>query len=1024
MLSSIISGSLRFRVLVIAIAAAIIVFGIQAVKHTPLDVFPEFAPPMVEIQTEAPGLSTEEVDTIVTVPLESALNSVPFVKAIRSKSVLGLSSVLLVFQEGSDLLKVRQLVQERLSTAASQLPDGVHEPVLMAPRSSLSRVLKIGLSSSTISLTDLSDLAYWTIRPRLMAVPGIANVAIWGQRDKQLQVIVDPERLRIAGISLETIRAATADAVRIDSGGFVDTRNQRLAVQQLSPIVTAEDLGHTIVEFRGGAPIRVEDVAEVVIDHPQLIGEAVINDGPGLLLIIEKQPWGNTLDVTRACEDVITTLKPGLEGVDIDTTIFRPATFIQLSISNLTRALWIGCALVAVTLILFLFDWRAALISILAIPLSLLAAIVVVYLSGQSINTMVLAGLVIAIGEVVDDAIIDVENIHRRLKLNALVENPLSRFKVILNASLEVRSAVVYASLIVVLVFVPVFFMQGLAGTFFRPLALSYITAIAASLIVALTVTPALCYLLFKANTKSTTDTRLVALLKGLYQRVLSVSLPRAKVLVLILPLLAIFTGFVWRGLGEEFLPDFKERDFLMHWLEKPGMGIDAMRRVTVEVSKELRQIPGVRNFGSHIGRAVVADEVVGPDFTELWISMDHDVPYGETLDKIVETVYGYPGLYRDVLTFLRERIKEVLTGSSASIVVRIFGPDLAQLRVLAEITARSMESVEGISSLKIEHQTLVPQIQIRLDPEKAQLHNLKPGHVRETINTFIKGTVVGQVYQNQKSRDVVVWGAEKSRQDIQSLKELLIDNPQGTFVPLGDIASIFINPTPNAIKREGNSRRIDVTCNVSGRDLGSVAREIEASVRQIAFPQEYHPEFLGEYESRQKAASRLLGLSAVVVIGILVLLQTDFQSIRKTAIVAISLPFALVGGVLAVWLTSGVLSLGSMVGFVTVLGIAARNGIMLVGHFKHLQLEEGMDFGRELVIRGAKERLVPILMTASTAALALVPLVVQGSIPGHEIEYPMAIVILGGLATSTPLNLFMVPPLYFWLGQEKAVSG
>lgn len=1021
MLSSIISGSLRFRVLVLAIAAAIIVFGIQAIKHTPLDVFPEFAPPMVEIQTEAPGLSTEEVDTIVTVPLENALNSVPFVKAIRSKSVLGLSSVLLVFKEGSDLIKVRQLVQERLATAASQLPEGIHTPVLMAPRSSLSRVLKIGISSDTISLIELSDLTLWTIRPRLMAVPGIANVAIWGQRDKQLQVIVDPESLRVTGISLAEIRAAAGDAVRIDSGGFVDTPNQRLAVQQLSSISSADDLGRTIVAFRDGVPIRIQDVADVVIDHPQLIGEAVINDGPGLLLIIEKQPWGNTLDVTRECEKIIETLKPGLKGVDIDTTIFRPATFIELSISNLTRALWIGCTLVAVTLILFLFDWRAAAISIVAIPLSLLAALVVVYLTGQSINTMVLAGLVIAIGEVVDDAIIDVENIHRRLLLNARLEQPLSRFKVILNASLEVRSAVVYASLIVVLVFVPVFFMQGLAGTFFRPLALSYITAIAASLIVALTVTPALCYILFRLNDSREKDTRLVGFLKGIYHRILSASLPKAKILIWALPVLAIVTGIIWKGLGEEFLPDFKERDFLMHWLEKPGMGIDAMRRVTIEVSKELRDIPGVRNFGSHIGRAVVADEVVGPDFTELWISMDPDVPYDETLDAIVETVYGYPGLYRDVLTFLRERIKEVLTGSSASIVVRIYGPELEQLRNLASEAARNMEKIEGISSLKVEHQTLVPQVQIRLDPEKASLYQLRPGYVRETINTLIKGDIVGQVYQSQKSRDVVVWGNPKTRLDLQSLNEMLIETPMGTYVPLGEVAAIAINPTPNAIKREGSSRRIDVTCNVSGKDLGTVAREIETAVRNMDFPQEYHPEFLGEYESRQQATSRLLGLSAIVVIGILVLLITDFQSVRKASIVAITLPFALVGGVLAVWLTTGLLSLGSMVGFVTVLGIAARNGIMLVGHFKHLQEEEGVSFGKELVLRGAKERLVPILMTASTAALALVPLVAQGSIPGHEIEYPMAIVILGGLATSTALNLFLVPPLYFWLGKEKS---
>ena len=1015
--------ALRLRVAVLALAILLIVVGIRLVPHMPLDVFPEFSPPYVEIQTEAPGLSAEEVENLVTFPLENALIGTPGLDVIRSKSVLGLSSIKLLLHQGADLYRARQLVQERLAAETPRLPAVSRPPVILQPLSSLSRMLKIGMWSDKLSQRDLTELAVWTVRPRLMAIHGVANVAIWGQRDKQLQVLVDPDRLRAHQVTLDTVVRSAADAVVLDAGGFVDTPNQRLAVRQLSPVHGPDELAQTVVAYRDGAVLRLRDVAHVQVGSPPPIGDAIINDGPGLLLIVEKQPAANMLEVTRKVEEALEALKPGLKDVEIDPTIFRPATFIERSISNLTHALLVGCVLVVIVLIAFLYDWRTAVISLTAIPLSLMATIVVLYWWGLTINTMIIAGLVIALGEVVDDAIIDVENIVRRLRLNRALPRPRSAFRVVLDASLEVRSAVVYATVVIVLVFLPVFFLDGLPGAFFRPLAIGYVLAIVASLLVALVVTPALSLMILPSQSGSTREPPLSRWLRAPYRRMLPWFVWRPKSAIVFLIAAFAATSWLVNSLGQEFMPNFQETDFLMHFVEKPGTSIEAMDRITILASRELRSIQGVRNFGSHIGRAEVADEVVGPNFTELWISIDPDVDYQKTLDKIQEAVDGYPGLKRDVLTFLRERVKEVLTGASSSIVVRIYGPDLAVLRSKAKEIEKAIAGVEGIGNLKVESQELVPQVEIRLRPAVAERFGLTPGQVRRAVTTLLRGMKVGEVYEDQKKYDVVVWGTESSRTDLSALQELRIDTPTGGQVPLKDVADVGIVPAPNEVKREGGSRRIDVTCDAKGRDLGSVARDIEAVVRTLPFDRGYHPEFLGEYAARQESQQRLFGLGAVSLIGILLILYIDFQSLRLTLMVALTIPFALIGGVVAAWLSGGVLSLGSLIGFVTVLGIAARNGIMLVSHYRHMQESEGEPFGLNLVLRGAEERLIPILMTVLTTALALLPLAVSGNKPGHEIEYPLAVVIVGGLVTSTFLNLFLLPPLYLLWGQRGVVA-
>jgi CzcA family heavy metal efflux pump len=1018
-----VSTSLKLRVLVLALSVVLMVVGIRAAKNAPLDVFPEFAPPLVEIQTEAPGLSTDEVEAMISVPIENALNGTQGLKTLRSKSVLGLSSVVLIFAEGSDLMRARQLVQERLTVEASRLPAVAKPPVILSPLSSTSRLLKIGVSSKVLDQMELSTIAKWTIRPRLMSIPGVANVAIWGQRDKQFQVLADPDRLRANGVTLDALTKAVTDASAVGAGGFIDGPNQRIAVRYRSPINVPEDLEKMPVMIRNGAPITVGDVAEVKIGYPAPIGDAVINDGAGLLLIVEKQPIGNTLEVTHNVEKALDALKPGLKDVDLDPTIFRPAGFIERSLENLTEAMWIGLGLVVAILVLFLFDWRTAIISLVAIPLSLISAVLILLWMGATINTMVLAGLVIAMGEVVDDAIIDVENIVRRLRLNRAAGSPESAMSVVYHASIEVRSAVVFASLIVILVFVPIFFLDGLAGSFFRPLALTYVLAILASLLVALTVTPALSLMLLPGAADKHRESPLVRLLKVPYRAILP-TISRSPVWAIIV-LVGAFaaTGYAVVGLGEEFLPNFLENDFLMHWVEKPGTSLDAMRRLTVRASQDLRAIEGVRNFGSHIGRAEVADEVYGPNFTELWISVDPKSDHAATMGRIQHVIDEYPGLVqKDVLTYLKERIKEVLTGAGATIVVRIFGPDLPTLRSKAAEVSEAIKSVPGVTTLKVEPQILVPQLDVELRPEAAARLGLTAGDVRRAATTLVKGLKVGELYQGQKVFDVMVWGVEKVRNDVSSLKNLLIETPLGPQVPLGDVAELTVIPAPNEIKREGASRRIDVTCNVDAtRDLGSVAREIEKKVREtITFDREYHPEFLGEYAAREQSRQRLMALSAFSLIGILLIIYLDFKTVRLTALVFLTLPFALIGGVLGSVLTGGVLSLGSLVGFVTVLGIAARNGIMLVSHYRHLEEAEGIPFGLDLVVRGSLERLAPILMTALATGLALVPLVIAGHKPGHEIEHPMAVVILGGLVTSTVLNLFLLPPLYVAFGRTS----
>ncbi|KRT62248.1 MAG: acriflavin resistance protein [Chloroflexi bacterium CSP1-4] len=1031
MMRRLISASLRFRFLVIALASAMMIVGIALIPAMPVDAFPEFAPPRVEIQVEAPGMSTVEVEELITVPLEEALNGTQGLVVMRSKSVPGLASINLLFEPGSDIWRARQLVSERLATAIPNLPSVITVPIILPPLSSTSRAMFVGLSSDEMSLLDLSTIAFWDVRAALLAVPGVANVAIWGERLQQIHVQVDPARMRAHGVSVDQVAEITADALEVGLftytaaahpgiGGWIETPQQRLAIRHVLPISTPEELAQVVVKIEDGVPLRLGDLGRVVEDHPPLIGDAVINDGPGLLLVVEKFPWGNTLELTRGVEAALADLQQGLPGVEMDTTIFRPATFIELAIGNLSWALLIGALLVMVILLFFLWEWRVALISMVAIPLSLMAGALVLHQLGATINVMVLAGFVIAIGVVVDDAIIDVENITRRLRQNRLEGSTESTASIVLHSSLEVRSAIIYATLIDVVAIAPVFFLEGLTGAFFGPLAIAYGLSVLASMAVALTVTPALALILLRNAPIERRDSPLARWLKSGYERGLSRIIHTARPAFAAVAIIAVLGVIVTPQLGQSLLPDFKERDFLMHWLTKPGTSHPEMTRITTAASQELRSIPGVRNFGAHIGRAIASDEVVGIYFTENWVSVDPSADYDATRAAIQQTVDGYPGIVRDVQTYLKERTKEVLTGTSEAIVVRIYGPELAVLRGLAEEVRQKISEIEGVDDLHTELQVDIPQVEVEVDLAKADRYGIKPGDVRRAAGALVAGIEVGDIYRDGKAFDVALWSTPETRTSLTSLRELLIDTPSGGQVRLADVAKVEIVPTPNEVKHEGVFRRIDVGLNVAGRDLGSVARDVEEALRQVDFPLEYHPELLGEYAERQAAQGRLLLLGIAALIGVFLLLHTSFGSARLATLSFLTLPSALVGGVLAAYLTGGILSLGSLIGFFTVLGIAARNGIMMINHFQHLEHSEGEPFGFGLVLRGARERLSPILMTALATGLALVPLAIAGDLPGHEIEHPMAIVILGGLVTSTLLNLFIVPSLYLRFGRHR----
>ncbi|HLM93775.1 MAG TPA: efflux RND transporter permease subunit [Gaiellaceae bacterium] len=1027
----IVARSLRFRWLALFGAAAVLFFGFLQARDAPLDVFPEFAPPIVEVQTIALGNTSTEVEELITIPIEDALNGIEGLDKMRSYSVEQLSSIKLYFKRGTDLYRSRQLVQERLAGVTSQLPTWASPPFMMPPLSSTARVMKIGMTSSDLSMEEMSAIAYWRIRQRLLRVPGVANVLIYGERLQQRHVQVDPQLLAKFDVSLTDVMETTANALdagvlqfaqafTVGTGGFVESGDVRMNVRNVQPIVTEEDLAKVAVERANGEVIRLSDLGNVVEDHIPLWGDALIDERPGLMLIVQKLPRANTLEVTHGVEDAMDEMGPGLPGITIQTDLFRPATFIERAIHNLFMALVLGVMLVVLILAAFLLEWRTAFISLLAIPLSLVGAVLILELFDVVINVMILAGLVVAIGVVVDDAIIDVENIVRRLRQARAEGRKTSTFQVVLEASVEVRSAIIYATLIDVVAILPVFFLGGLSGSFFKPLVLAYGLAVMVSLIIATTVTPALCFLLLsKGHTQR--ESPLTRALRRAYGTILARVIARPQPAIVTAALTIGMGLVIFPTLGQSLLPSFKENDLITYWATKPGTSLPETMRIAARGCGDYQEaVPAVEHCSSHAGQALLGDEIHGVNFDEQWVHLDPDADYDQAVAGLREVIDSYPGLYRTVQTYLRERVKEVLSGANEAIVVRVFGPDINVLSKKAEEIAAKMGGIDGIIDERVEQIEQIPQIEVEVDVEAARRYGITPGHVRRQSSVLLASEEVGDIFSGGKAYDVHVWSIPSAHDSVTDVENLPIDTPSGAQVPLHRVADIRIRPIANTIKHEEQSRRVDAVADVSGRDLASTVDDVKAQLDEVDFPPGYHAEVLGEAPELNAAQNHLLVYGLIAMAVIFFLVQAGLGSTRLAVLVMLLLPMAIAGAVLAAKATTGILELGSLVGFLTVLGIAGRNGILMISHFQHLERVEGEPFGPALVLRGAQERLAPILMTASATGFALVPLVVAGTVPGNEIEHPLAVTILGGLVTATLLNLFVLPSLYLAFAKPR----
>jgi CzcA family heavy metal efflux pump len=1034
MMHWIIGQSIKFRVLVLIGAAALMFIGVSGFRGPSVDVLPEFSPTYVEVQTEALGLAAAEVEQLITVPLEAdLLNGVAWLHSIRSESVNGLSSIVLVFEPGTEPMQARQVVNERL-TQAHALPNVSKPPVMLEPLSSASRVMMVGLTPKELSLIDTSVLAQWTIRPRLMGVHGVANVAVWGLRDQQMQVQVDPQRLAANDVSLAQVIHTTGNAMWVSplsfleastpgTGGFIDTTNQRLSIQHVSPIVSPETLAQVTVEDTPGRVLRLGDVANVVKDHQPLIGDAANGNRPSLLLVVEKLPGANTLEVTRSVESALETLKPGLQGIQIDTGVFREASFIEEAVQNVGWWLLIGSVLMVVAIGLLLFEWRTALISIASVLVSLTAAVIVLVWTGSTVNAMLLAGLVGAVALVVDDAIIDADRIRRkpRRKDGDDTEATTLTFATVIKASLEARGSIIFASAITLLAVVPVFFLGGQQREFYRPLALAYVLTVAASMVVALTLIPALSAILLTTGRPARRESALLARLHGRYERVLSLIVHRRRrVLAVTLVLLALGIGAV-PLLTATTVPTHKNRDVLIKFDGPPGTSLSEMDRITTQVSIELRTVAGVRNVGAHVGRAVLADQVVGVNSSQLWVSIDPGADYDRTLGTISNVVHGYPGITSDVLTYEKARTADILGESANDITVRIFGQDIEVLRAKAQEVNQILAGIDGIVNPRVEAQIEEPTIQLEVNLAAAERFGIKPGDVRRASATLLSGTEVGSLFEEQKVFGVVVQGTPAMKHSLSSVRDLLIESPSGTRVRLGDVATVKVVAKPNVIQRDDVSRRIDISANVQGRAVGSVSTDVQNRLKSIAFPLEYHAELLGSHAQQQSSFWRTLSIAIAAALGIFLLLQAAFRSWRLAAVVFPSLAIALLGGVVATVIGGGVFSVGSLVGLLVVFGIAARNSVMLIRHYQRLEEDEGEEFGHGLVLRGTQERIGPVLVTTVASAVFFLPVLFFGDIAGLEIVQPMALAVIGGLVTSTFFTLVVVPLLYLAFGSERA---
>jgi Cu/Ag efflux pump CusA len=1023
--------------------------GIAQLRDAPVDTLPEFTPPYVEIQTEALGLSAEEVEQLITVPMEAdLLNGVEGIDVLRSESLPGLSSITLVFEDGFDLYTGRQLVQERLTQmGAAALPNISKPPVMLQPYSSSSRLLMFSLASDEVTPIEKSVIARWTLQPRLLGVSGVANVAIWGFRDRQLQVQVDPRRLRNREVTLRQVVETTGNAqistpltflegATPGTGGFIETPQQRLGVRHVfDKLTNPRELSKVPIEGTA-ARLRLGDVANVVVDHQPLIGDAVVNDGDGLMLVIEKFPGANTLEVTRGVEKALEDLKPGLAGMEPDTSVFRPASFIEDAIDNLTLALLIAGILLALVVAAFLFQWRTVLIALFVIPLSLIAAGLVLHLLGETFNAISFAGLAVALAVVIDDAVAGAQNVARRIRQHRVAGSDRPTIDIVREATHEVRSPLTYGAFISLLAIVPVAVMEGRPGAFFEPLALAYAVAVAAAMVVAMTVTPALSMLLFSRGSAAHRESPVLRSLRPRYERALSRVAGNARAVILAGSALVVIGVLAFALQDKSVIPSFKDRDILVSLDAESGTSSTRMTEIATQVSRELRSLDGVDNVGAHVGRAVAGDQRQDVNSGEVWVSVDSDADYDGTFAAIEDAVADVQGVRGDVITYSEQKIRDVgalregqnpatgdgvdvLTGTDRPLTVRVYGHDLDTLRRQAARVQTLMTQTDGVVDPDVEELVEQPNVEIEADLERAREFGIKPGDIRRAEATLVQGLVVGSVFEEQKVFEVVVKGTPEVRGSIADVRNLLIDTPGGRLVRLSQVADVRVRDLPISIPRESVSRYLDVSADVSGRSLDAVAGELEDRLQSSAFPIEYHAEVLTQTTSSEINLGLVIGAALAAMIAVFLLMQAAFSGWLLAGLALATLPVALSGGAVA-GLIEGEFALGSLVGFLALFGLATRHALLLIHRVQDLERYEGEMFGPGLIARAAHQRLAATATSLTALAAMAVVFVVLGPRPGLEIVNPMAIVILGGLVTTAFVSLFALPALYLRFGRRQ----
>jgi len=1050
MLNRLIGFSLHNRLFVVAFAALLLVYGTYTVINLPVDVLPDLNRPRVTIFLEANGMAPEEIETQVALPVETALNGAPGVEVVRSSSAIGIGMVFVEFDWDTDAYRARQLVAEKLQTV--QLPNGI-VPVMGPISSVMGQIMLVGVSADSTPASELRTLSDFTIRRRLMSIKGVSQVIPIGGERLQYQVLISSAKLKQFNLTIDAIDNALQLSNQNTTGNFFDQYGSEVLIRNVGRAYTLEDLAGTVVANNEGVPVLLSQIAEVKYGAALKRGDASINAKPAVILTVEKQPGASTVKLTDEIEKALTELEATLPpDVKLNPHIFQQKSFIVNSLNNVEEALRDGFILVIIVLFLFLLNFRTTIITLTAIPLSLIISAIVFKWFDISINTLTLGGLAIAIGELVDDAIVDVENVFRRLKENQLAINPKPTLKVIYDASSEVRNSIVYATIIVVLVFIPLFYMQGIEGKIFAPLGIAYITSIVASLFVSLTVTPVLCsYFLSSVGEKGkgektkskwqllvaklpfaswitidhAKDSRLVKWLKVQDTKVLHWGLNHSRPLITVASIIIVASISIVPFFGTEFLPPFNEGSFTINLSAPPGTSLEESNKIGTMAEKLMMKVPEVEYVSRRTGRAELDEHVEPVSNSEIEVELKSDVTRSrdEILADIRSQLAILKGVNVNVGQPISHRLDHLLSGVRAQVAIKLFGQDLTDLRTNAGNIKDIISKIPGVVDAQVERQVMVPQLLIKVNREALQRYGIQAGKVAQDLEVFYNGKVVGQILDGQKTFDILLRTTDEERSNIENIRNTMIDTPEGNLIPLQQIASIESTTAINSVWHENTQRRIVISCNVQGRDLGTTVKEIQETLaKEVALPEGYFLEFGGQFESQQSASKLILILSVFSIAGIFLVLYSHFKSSRMVLQIMLNVPLALIGSVVAVMLTGGTFSIATLVGFITLTGIASRNGIMMISHYIHLVEHEGEKFGKEMIIRGSLERLVPVLMTALTAALALVPLTLDPQASGKEILYPVATVILGGLVSSTLLDMIVTPVVFYKFG-EKALE-